>query len=151
MTNYKTILTFTYPHEAHLAKGYLASEGIETIIKDEVTAQVNNFISNAIGGVKLLIHESDYDQGVEILQKGGYIVKTEKQPKAKALEKVYIHSKSEINHCPYCHSDNLNKVKKPNLFSLIGLLFFQGFFPISGTSYHCYDCEKDWMFKIRNR
>ena len=41
-------VTFTYPHEAHLAKNYLESEGIETEIRDELTAQVNNFYSNAI-------------------------------------------------------------------------------------------------------
>jgi hypothetical protein len=50
--NWKTILTFTYPHEANIAKAYLNSEGIETIIQNEMTAQLNNVYSNAIGESK---------------------------------------------------------------------------------------------------
>ena len=73
MNNWITILTFTYPHEAHLAKAKLESEGIETIIKDELTAQVNNFYSNAIGGVKLLVQENDSERAFQILKESGYI------------------------------------------------------------------------------
>jgi hypothetical protein len=74
MNNWNTIISFTYPHEAHLAKGKLESEGIEVFIKDELTAQVNNFYSNAIGGVKLLVKDSDYNNAYRILVESGYIV-----------------------------------------------------------------------------
>lgn len=50
MDTLTTVLSFTYPHEAHLAKGKLESEGIEVFLKDELTTQVNNFYSHAIGG-----------------------------------------------------------------------------------------------------
>jgi len=54
MKDWVTLLTFTYPHEAHLAKGRLESEGIEVQITDELTVQAYNLYSNAIGGVKLM-------------------------------------------------------------------------------------------------
>lgn len=73
MEKWITILTFTYPHEAHLVKTKLASEGIETFIRDELTAQVNNFYSNAIGGVKLQVRSEDYDDAFRILSVLGYI------------------------------------------------------------------------------
>lgn len=73
MSKWITILTFTYPHEAHLVKTKLASEGIETFMKDELTAQVNNFYSNAIGGVKLQVRSEDYDDAFRILSVLGYI------------------------------------------------------------------------------
>lgn len=73
MDNWITIISFTYPHEAHLAKGKLESEGFEVMIKDELTAQVNNFYSNAIGGVKLLVKESDYVSARQMLIESGYI------------------------------------------------------------------------------
>jgi len=73
MENWITIISFTYPHEAHLAKGKLESEGVEVMIKDELTAQVNNFYSNAIGGVKLLVKESDFEYARQILIESGYI------------------------------------------------------------------------------
>ncbi len=74
MNDWITIISFTYPHEAHLAKGKLESEGIEVFIKDELTVQMNNFYSNAIGGVKLLVKESDYDNAHRILIESGYIL-----------------------------------------------------------------------------
>ena len=45
MDNWITVISFIYPHEAHLAKGKLESEGFEVVIKDELTVQVNNFYS----------------------------------------------------------------------------------------------------------
>ncbi|MCD4730588.1 MAG: DUF2007 domain-containing protein [Bacteroidales bacterium] len=74
MDNWITIISFTYPHEAHMAKAKLESEGIETIIQDELTAQVNNFYSNAIGGVKLLVKESDARRANEILKESKVII-----------------------------------------------------------------------------
>jgi len=44
MDNWITVLTFTYPHEAHMAQNFLESEGFETMLKDELTTQVYNFI-----------------------------------------------------------------------------------------------------------
>jgi len=73
MDNLKIILTFTYPHEAHLVKTKLESEGIDVFIQDELTVQANNFLSNAIGGVKLLVWEQDYDRALRILIESGQI------------------------------------------------------------------------------
>lgn len=80
MENWITVISFTYPHEAHLVKGKLESEGFEVMIKDELTAQVNNFYSNAIGGVKLLVKESDYDNARQLLIQSGYIIEQSGEP-----------------------------------------------------------------------
>lgn len=73
MENWITILTFTYPTQAHFAKAKLESEGIEVLIRDELTAQVNNFLSSAIGGVKLGVRKEDAERAYEILKESGYI------------------------------------------------------------------------------
>lgn len=78
MNNLVTILSFTYPYEAHLAKSLLESEGIEVFIKDELTAHMNNFYSNAIGGIKLQVRDSDYKSARQILVDSGYINKKER-------------------------------------------------------------------------
>jgi len=62
MNNWKIILTFTYPYEAHIVKSKLESEDIPTQTRDELTVR-----SNAIGGVKLLVKEDDYDKALKIL------------------------------------------------------------------------------------
>ena len=73
MDRLATVISFTYPHEAHLAKGKLESEGVEVFMKDEMTTQVNNFYSNAIGGVKLQVRSGDFDTAHRILVESGYI------------------------------------------------------------------------------
>lgn len=77
MNKWKIILTFTYPHEVHIVKGKLESEGISVQIRDELTAQVNNSFSDAIGGVKLLVEEKNYEKAKNILTESGQI----KEPK----------------------------------------------------------------------
>lgn len=73
MENWITVISFTYPQEAYLAKAKLESEGIEVKIKDDLTAQVNNFYSNAIGGVKVQVKETDVEQAMQALLEAGYI------------------------------------------------------------------------------
>lgn len=77
MEQWTTVITFTYPHEAHLAKSMLESDGVKVIIADEMTTQVHNFYSNAIGGVKLQVAGSDAEKAHEILTNAGYIKPSE--------------------------------------------------------------------------
>ncbi len=67
------IHTTTYPQDIYLPQSLLESEGIPTILRDELTAQVHNFYSTAIGGVKLLVRQSDAPRALEILADGGFI------------------------------------------------------------------------------
>jgi len=151
MDNWKTAITLTYPHEAHIVKGYLESEGINSVVEDDLTAQVNNFYSNAIGGVKVLINDVDYDKGIEILKKGGYI-NTENTAKESGIELVYIDSPADIKKCPFCQSDNIGKKKGLHILPVI-LYFTFGFFgpmlfiPIYKITYSCFDCEKVWKYR----
>jgi hypothetical protein len=73
MNNWIILTTFIYPQEAYIVKGRLESEGIKVLLKDELTAQVYNFYSNAIGGVKLLVQNSDYEESYKMLVETGYI------------------------------------------------------------------------------
>ncbi len=63
-----TLTTFEYPHESYIIKSKLESEGIYVFLKDELTIQADNFVSNAIGGVKLQVRENDVDKATEILK-----------------------------------------------------------------------------------
>ena len=86
MKDWPELIAFNYPHEAHLVKGYLESNGVETILKDELTTQVVNIYSSAIGGVKLLVRESYYGQGIQLLKDGGYLIEED----AKVVNKIEI-------------------------------------------------------------
>jgi hypothetical protein len=53
--------------EALLAKGRLEASGIECFLADENMVRMDWFISNLLGGVKLLVQPSDFSQASRIL------------------------------------------------------------------------------------
>lgn len=67
--NYKVLAVFEYSTEAHVTKSKLDSEGFETMLMDEKTIDSDPLISNAIGGVKLLVHKNDFEKALEIYNK----------------------------------------------------------------------------------
>ncbi|PKP02187.1 MAG: phosphoenolpyruvate synthase [Bacteroidetes bacterium HGW-Bacteroidetes-6] len=148
MKNWKTIITFTQPHEAHFAKGLLESEGIETIIRDELTAQINNFYSNAIGGVRLDVKECDFVNATSILKEGGYIREVS-ETKRKNIEIVESNNNTDKSTCPFCASDNIYRKKVVNPLMLLVYFLFGAFFPIFKRNYTCFDCGKEWKYKTK--
>lgn len=79
MSNWETILRFDLPHQAHMAKTKLESEGIVAIIENELSGQVYNVIRTS-SVIKLLVQLDDYDRAFQILSEGGFI----EEPKAKS-------------------------------------------------------------------
>ena len=87
MDPFITVATFTYPHEAAILKGRLESEGIECFLRDELTVQVYNFYSNAIGGVKLQVRRCDVSLVYRILEDIGITGLVENAPTDGFMEK----------------------------------------------------------------
>jgi hypothetical protein len=145
MAEWVSIQTFLYPQDAYIVKGLLESEGIDAFLKDEMTTQVFNFYSNAIGGVKLLVPEEQADKAREILKKNGYTIDSENPE-----EDIELISKSETtdkNCCPFCGSSNISQQKKASIVTIV-LIFLLGLLlPITKKSYVCFDCNKKWRFK----
>ncbi len=80
MDSFITIKTFSYINELTIIRAHLESEGIECFVKDELTTQVNPFYSNAIGGIKLQVRQSDVVFATEILKEAGLTPDKENQP-----------------------------------------------------------------------
>lgn len=64
--NYTVLATFEYSTEAQLIKSRLDAEGISTMLMDEKTIDSDPLISQAIGGVKLLILNNDLEEALKI-------------------------------------------------------------------------------------
>lgn len=113
------------------------------MLKDELTTQVNNFYSNALGGVKVMVKEDDLERAQVALQQAGYL--NPEEP-----EKIVMLSKNaETNRklCPFCHSDNIGKRKEPDVFMLVVSLLVGMIVPILKRSEMCFDCGKEWKYK----
>ncbi|MDE0297753.1 MAG: DUF2007 domain-containing protein [Candidatus Poribacteria bacterium] len=63
-----TVSTFDMPTEAHLAKGLLEANGLTAFLADELTVGVAWHLSNAIGGIKLQVVETDVERAASILE-----------------------------------------------------------------------------------
>jgi hypothetical protein len=68
--NLVVIQSFRDLPEALLAKGGLESAGIDCVLADDNFTRLDWFISNAIGGVKILVNKGDADAAIEILRQG---------------------------------------------------------------------------------
>lgn len=145
MDGWVIVQTFTLPQDAYMAKAFLESAGIRTFLRDELTAQVNNFYSNAIGGVKLLVRHDDYEESVRLLEEGGYLI-----PEPAEEEWIWVTS-NDRSHCPFCCSDNIGKRQEPNILMVILFFIFGALFPIFRTTWKCYDCGKSWKYKKNNK
>ena len=142
MTNWNTILTFTYPHEAHPVKALLDSHNIPTFLKDELTVQAHNFYSNAVGRVKLQVPENEFEKAYALLKEAGFI---KEKPDNNTIEKVSQDENTNLSKCHFCGSENISLATKGSIITYL-LLLVSIFLPIFKRYNQCYDCGKKWKY-----
>jgi hypothetical protein len=64
--HYTVLAAFPYSTEAQVTKAKLEAEGISVMLLDEKTVDSDPLISQAIGGVKLLVHNDNVKQALKI-------------------------------------------------------------------------------------
>ena len=105
--DYTVLAVFDYSTEAQLVKSKLDSENIQSMLMDEKTVDSDPMISQAIGGVKLLINNKDLNKALSIYNDIREYVKDEKG--------------LEID-CPKCSSNKI-LVAEPQRKNLFFMLF----------------------------
>jgi len=65
------IATFSLPTEAEMARELLEQNGIAAVLRDEGLVGVHPWLSNAVGGVKVVVPAEDAERAVEILEGAG--------------------------------------------------------------------------------
>ena len=114
------IASFSFPHEAHIAKASLDAANIPATIADEYTINMDWLYSNALGGVRVFVPK-EYEEEARALieQDYSYLVDQE-------FEEIIEEKKT----CSSCGSSELEAFtigKKP-AFLVILLLGFPLFF-----------------------
>lgn len=130
---FKTVRTFQYSYEAHLLKAKLESENIDVILFDDLTIDVDPLMSNAIGGVKLKVLESQEEKAKSIID---------------SIEKYSINDKGDRVSCPKCKEDKVRLYTTVNdlksLFSFIlGFLITVLPFYVK-YKYRCENCKTEF-------
>jgi len=65
------VATFALPTEAEMARELLERNGIEALLRDEGLVGVHPWLSNAVGGVKVVVPFEDAERAREILGDAG--------------------------------------------------------------------------------
>jgi len=117
--------------DAHIARGVLEEEGIHCWLQDENTLTIDPILTNAVGGIKVMVRKEDAQKAWDI------------------LERIKQEQKAAVT-CPKCGSHNTEKVSTPrkpmNWLSAI-TTFFLGEYAIAvDMMHHCFDCGHE--FKI---
>jgi len=128
-----TIATFIEPIQAHICQARLEAEGVESYIFDENFAGTYWLITQAFGGAKLQVKETEAERALEIL----------KQHPGFENSLVTAAEPTEIQ-CPQCQSANVyyEKISRPVAFLFILLLGFP--LPFLKRKWKCYDCGCEW-------
>jgi catabolite regulation protein CreA len=119
-----TIQTFDNYFSANIQLTRLRDAGVECYLKDEYTVTIDPILSNAIGGIKLVVKKSDEQEVKKLLQE----------------------FKAPINNpvlCPQCGSAELISVaeKSPeNLFTVISTWLLSSYAVSVQNIYKCSDC-----------
>ena len=118
--------------DAHIALGRLQEEHINGWLKDENTVTIDPILTNAVGGIKLMVPAVQAERAASILR---------------SLQ----HAFRAGHPCPQCGSLNIEKVTSPrkaaNWFSaLLGLFVTSYAMPVDKV-FHCFDCRHEWTEK----
>ncbi|MEO6313746.1 MAG: DUF2007 domain-containing protein [Chitinophagaceae bacterium] len=123
------IRTFDSYIDAGITKGRLDEEGITCYLKDAYTVTIDPFLSNAIGGIKLMVLPDDFEEAATIL--AGY-------------DKNY----KESIACPKCGSHEVEYISKAGVKNWLSLMlsWFLLRYPLASEQvYHCYNCSFEFV------
>lgn len=121
--------TFTNYIDAHIIQGRLESEQINCWLKDENTVTIDPILTQAVGGIKLMVATSQVQRALELLEE----FRKEKQAHIRCLR------------CSSRHVEFVTTPRKPSnwLGAIFGFLF--GDLALSGDKvYHCFDCGNEF-------
>lgn len=107
----------------------LEEEHIRAYLQDEHTVTIDPILSNAIGGIKLMVHQEQLDRAL-------------------ALINGFEHTYKRAIACPQCGSHNVHFVTKSSDFvnwvsAIFSWLF--GNYAMSVTNvYRCFECNNEF-------
>jgi DNA-directed RNA polymerase subunit RPC12/RpoP len=128
---FQLLKTFQNPIDAHIAKGSLKANGIDSFIFDENTVYANPILTTAIGGVKLLVYSVDFENAYSMLNE------IDEDDNEESLTLV----------CPVCSSKNVKIKNPPNWTYFLIMLFSFTSTPTAGNrkKYGCIKCGHKWQ------
>jgi hypothetical protein len=130
--NWITVASFSQPIEAHLARTRLESEGITCVVSDEYLVRVDWFLSNAVGGVKLLVPVWEAARARDLLR-----------PRPRLLVVGSAAANGEMI-CPRCHCDDVYYTRYSRRMAGLFILLVGFLIPWRDRRWECKQCGYAW-------
>jgi hypothetical protein len=133
--NFQIIKRYDNYVEAHIDKGLLEENDIECWLKDENTVTLDPLLTNAIGGIKLMVNTAQIVAAIEILNS------LKEEQKAKVV-------------CAKCSSHNIELVSTPRkasnwLSAILGFFVTNYAMPVDKVN-HCFDCGYEFPYEYKD-
>ncbi len=119
-----TLRSFDNYFLANIALTKMQDAGIECYLKDENTVTIDPILSNAIGGIKLVVKEEDAEEAKQLLQ---------------LFDEEYL----KAVKCPKCGAAEISLVTKPGASNFITAIFtwlFSSYAVAAEQIYQCGSC-----------
>lgn len=119
-----TLKTFDNYFSANIFLTKLKDAGIECYLKDEHTVTIDPILTNAIGGIKLVVKSTDSEDAIKLIQQ---------------FDREYL----EAAKCPKCNATNFVQISKPgvgNYLTAILIWLFSSYSIAPQQVYQCQNC-----------
>ena len=129
MMNFVLLESFSSYIDAHILMGRLEEQGIRCWLKDENTVTIDPILTNAVGGIKLMVLTDQYERAISLLSQ-------------------FQAERKKLLACPKCFSHDIELVTTPRkagnwLSTLFGFLFTSFAMPIHKV-WHCFHCDAEF-------
>jgi len=127
--DYQLLRSFDNYISASITLARLDEEGITCYLKDEYTVTIDPILSNALGGIKLMVYPDDFEEAKTLLA---------------GFDKAY----REALTCPKCQSHDVEYISRPGVKNWVTALiswFFSSYALATEQVYHCYECGFEFV------
>ena len=127
------VVVATYPDaiQANIAKGLLESEGIDVVLRDEHLVTANWMLSNALGGVRLMVPISSADDANRLLQQA-------------SRGELALDDEESALLCPECGSGRITAGSRSWRVAFAALMLLNLPLPYTRASMSCLACGHRW-------
>ena len=128
------IASFSQPVEAHLARTKLESEGIPCVVGNENLVRVDWLLSNAVGGVKVMVPCWEAEHARDVLRP---------QPRLVVVAERGAPGDGEMI-CPHCRCDDVYYSRYNRRVAGVFMLLFGFLIPWRDRRWACTRCGYQW-------
>jgi Putative prokaryotic signal transducing protein len=119
--------------EASVAKSVLDSAGIDCILADDNLVRLDWFYSNLVGGIKLLVPESEAEAAARLLEEVG--------PETFEVDGVGEYQQPQ---CPRCKSMDVSLDGLDKSWTFAAMYITNLPIPVTTKGWKCHSCGNQW-------